>query len=300
MELSPEVDLDVDSDVEVTEAESEAHPDLRVRRVRFDWDGVPVRWLPDDPTAGHVINVIHVLLPPGERWFVEVYRDALDEISDPRLRTEMRAFMGQEAVHGRSHAGFVDHMDANGYETAPLVEGVEGTIRFWERLGTRLIGRRATRKARVAVIAGIEHYTAVLGEWALTSEVFDRGDPVVADILRWHGAEELEHKCVAFDVHTELSGSYMWRIIGYGMATIQMLWWWRIGTRHLLARDPELGVKGWRRRVFASVRAGNLPGRELIAALFSYFRPGFHPSHRPTLELSRAYLARSPAVAEVA
>lgn len=277
--------------------ETDAHPHLEVRRVHFDWDGVPVSWLPEDRVAGQVINVIHVALPPGERWFVDMYRQVLPQVTSEPLRTEMKAFMGQEAVHARSHQGFLEHMDAEGYETGELTAMITEAIAGWDRLGHRLFGERRTERLKISVIAGVEHYTAVLGEWALRTDLFDRADPAIADILRWHGAEELEHKCVAFDVHNEISGSYLGRVIGYALASLELARLWDRSTRHLVARDPAITDKRYRLAVLRSFRQRRLPGRELLGSLLEYLRPGFHPSRRSTLGLTRAYLARSPAVA---
>jgi predicted metal-dependent hydrolase len=122
----------------------------------------------------------------------------------------------------------------------------------------------------------------------------------MADILRWHGAEELEHKCVAFDVmHEVTGGSYGWRLAGYLMASFQMARLWPICTDHLIDRDPalqDLAPKERRREIWRSFRRRNLPGRELIGPLFQYFKPGFHPSHHETLEMARRFLVTSPAV----
>ena len=271
--------------------ETDAHPDLTVRRPTFDFAGVPVSWLPDDPVAAQFINVIHAALPTGERWFVDVYREALPLVTEPQLRHEMKRFMGQEAVHARSHATFVDHMDAEGYETAVLVEAIDRRIQGWCRLAERVLGKRRAVKAKIAVIAGVEHFTAVLGEWALVTDVFDRGDECVAAILRWHGAEELEHKCVAFDVHQAINdGSYVTRVLGFAIAWLELGLFWHTGTRHLLARDPAVPATGRRRAVLRSVWRRNLPGRELVGS-FDYLKPSFHPSDRPTLGLTRAYFA---------
>lgn len=273
--------------------ETDAHPELTVRRPQFVWDGVPVSWLPEDPVAGQFINVIHAALPSGERWFVDVYRDALPLVTDPQLRHEMKRFMGQEAVHARSHAGFIDHMDAEGYDTGVLVDAIERRIRGWSRLAERVLGARQALRAKIAVIAGVEHFTAVLGEWALASDVFDRGDDAVGALLRWHGAEELEHKCVAFDVHQAVNhGSYVRRVLGFVLASAELAWFWRTGTRHLLDLDPAVPVTGRRRALVRSIWRGNLPGRVLLGSV-DYLKPSFHPSHRPTLGLTRAFFAES-------
>ncbi|MFK8912727.1 metal-dependent hydrolase, partial [Streptomyces sp. YS-3] len=44
---------------------------------------------------------------------------------------------------------------------------------------------------RLSLVAAIEQFTAVLGDWVLHAEALDRAgsDPVMLDLLRWHGAE---------------------------------------------------------------------------------------------------------------
>ena len=37
-------------------------------------------------------------------------------------------------------------------------------------------------------------------------------DPVMLDLLRWHGAEEVEHRSVAFELFQHVSGSYVRRV----------------------------------------------------------------------------------------
>jgi predicted metal-dependent hydrolase len=62
---------------------------LRPRDVRFDWSALPAHWIPGEPFATHVFNVMHLLLPEGERWFVAVFKEALPLITDERLREEV-------------------------------------------------------------------------------------------------------------------------------------------------------------------------------------------------------------------
>ena len=43
---------------------------LHPRDVPFDWSELPMHWIPGEPFATHLLNVLHLLLPEGERWFV--------------------------------------------------------------------------------------------------------------------------------------------------------------------------------------------------------------------------------------
>lgn len=46
----------------------------------FSWEDTPLHWGPGDPFTTHTINVLHLLLPAGERWFVHVYKQALPHL----------------------------------------------------------------------------------------------------------------------------------------------------------------------------------------------------------------------------
>ena len=41
---------------------------IQARRVQFDVDGVPLHWIPGHPVASHVVSVLNIVLPAGERW----------------------------------------------------------------------------------------------------------------------------------------------------------------------------------------------------------------------------------------
>lgn len=73
-----------------------SHHPITPRRVAFDFSDTPLHWITDEPTATHVINVLHLLLPAGERWFVKVIKEAAPLVTDARLRSEVHGFMGQE------------------------------------------------------------------------------------------------------------------------------------------------------------------------------------------------------------
>ena len=72
----------------------EDHLSLHARDVRFDWSSLPVCWIPGDPFATHLLDVLHLLLPEGERWFVRVFTAALPLVRDDRLAEDVRGFIG--------------------------------------------------------------------------------------------------------------------------------------------------------------------------------------------------------------
>lgn len=50
-----------------------------------------------------VAHAFSPLFPAGERFFIKAVMSFKDEITDPRLRTDMRQFAAQEAVHTKEH-----------------------------------------------------------------------------------------------------------------------------------------------------------------------------------------------------
>ena len=202
---------------------------LHARDVHFDWANLPLQWIPNEPFASHLLNVLHILLPEGERFFVKIFAEALPLIQDERLREDVVGFIGQEGMHASAHQGVQDYFNAHGLDTSGYVKEVEYLFRVM--LGDRgLKGRRKEEwlVERLALVAGIEHITAFLGNWVLNTPALDAagGDPRMLDLLRWHGAEEVEHRAVAYDVYTHLDGRYVRRARTYAIAASVIIWLW--------------------------------------------------------------------------
>ncbi|MGB2721092.1 MAG: metal-dependent hydrolase, partial [Rhodococcus sp. (in: high G+C Gram-positive bacteria)] len=98
---------------------------LQARNVKFDWTDLPMHWVPGDPYTTHVLNVLHLLLPAGEHWFVDTFKEALPYIDDEKLRDDVIGFIGQEAVHAEAHTGVLVHLKANGLDPKPFTDQME-------------------------------------------------------------------------------------------------------------------------------------------------------------------------------
>ncbi|MFI0450469.1 metal-dependent hydrolase [Actinomadura sp. 6N118] len=274
---------------------------LQARDVTFDWSGVPLHWIPGDPVATHLINVLHLLLPAGEDWFVKVFKEALPYVKDDRLREDVLGFIGQEAMHAGSHDGVLDHFAEQGLDVRPFVRQVE--FIFDGLLGDRnLTGERAQAWLfeRVAIIAAIEHFTGVLGDWVLNAVALDEAgaDPTMMDLLRWHGAEEVEHRHVAHDLYMHLDGSYGNRVRAMTETITMLLTLWQRGHRFLMARDPLVRgrIKGGLHHLRRTGPAGlTPPGRLLVPSIMRYLRRSYSPLNEGSTSQALAYLASSPA-----
>ena len=289
---------------------------LQQRRVQFDWSRTPLHWLPREPFTSHFINEINLLLPAGEFWFCKLYNQALPLVKDAKLREDVQGFIRQEAMHARAHDGAIaEYLSTHGIETESymrrmnwLFEVVLADAPFGRKL-PRLV-QRQWLLFRLGLVAAIEHMTCVLGKYALDNKTWDeRGaDPVLLDLIRWHGAEEVEHRCVAFDLYQHLGGSYPTR---YYLMTISfpvVFGLWVAGAAHLMRQDPLLAGKRpsllrpwiwleWQRQA----KAGLLPSVFWLAGQeLRYLNPWYHPEREASTAQALAYLDNSPAAQKMA
>jgi hypothetical protein len=269
---------------------------LAARHVRFAWDGLPASWLPADPEIATVIDVLHLLLPAGERWFCRVLNQVAPLVEDPQLRADLAGFVRQEAWHAKSHADLLAHFAAHGVPTDAFTASIE---RLFAIGGDRPLipGVSAARwlAARVAMIAAIEHYTSVLGTWVLQADALDRAgaDPTMMALLRWHGAEEVEHRAVAFDAARAMGIGYVHgRLVYLAMVPIFVATWVR-GVRYLARVRGQKPT--WRGFVRAG-RRGLVPTiGTMVRETLRYLDPRFHPSQLGSTEAALAYLHRAEA-----
>jgi uncharacterized protein len=82
----------------------------------------PGRAAPDEPFTTHVLNLLHLLLPADEEFFVDVFKTRLPLIKDDQLRLDVQGFIGQEATHSQTHSGVLDYFAANGVDLTPFTD----------------------------------------------------------------------------------------------------------------------------------------------------------------------------------
>jgi predicted metal-dependent hydrolase len=278
----------------------EGHP-ARRRMVRFDWSGTPLHWVPGDPFSTHMINVLHLLLPAGERWFIGVVNEAAPFVSGPEVAEAIKPFVQQESWHAWAHAQVLEQLASQGIDSEPFTQSLE---KWFSKTGSPKPNwpkplQRWWLHRRLADVAAIEHFTAVLGQWVIQNRGLDYAgaDPVMLDLLRWHGAEEVEHRALVYDVFQDLSGSYVVRALAMLFTAPSLLAWWLRGVRYLMAHDPTSPPRpGWR-DWFRAARQYRVPGPWMLVVTtpVRYLRPSHHPSTEASTELALEYLAQSPA-----
>ena len=277
---------------------------LHARAVQFDLTDVPAHYVYGRPVATHLYNALSLLLPAGEEWFITVLKEALPHIEDGKLREDVIGFMGQESQHATAHAGLNEYLAAHGIDPAPMIERADYV--FGNLLGPRDVTGPAAHNylvERLAVIAALEHIFAFLGDWVLNAENLNERTvhPVVLDLLRWHGAEEVEHRMVSHDLLHHFDGGYVRRARAQLVVAPILLYLIWQGMRFLLRVDPNLDWSARRRKrvwrnLFRSGRKGLTPRFGLIVLrAVQYFRPGYSPGDVGDTAQAVAYLASSPA-----
>ncbi len=277
--------------------------ELHARNVAFGWAATPLHWMPLDPIASHLISALTLLLPEGERMFCATFAEALPLIKDEKLRTDVLGFIGQESMHAETHdKAIAEFLEGNGIDAKPFVDQMEFIFR--RVLGPRPeLGELAQRQyllERLAVISGLEHMFAFLGDWVINADLesFD-ADPDMLDLYRWHGAEEVEHRNVAHDVAVYFEMGYTRRNLAMVIAFASLVVFLVRGTKYLVHEDDSLDEPGYPRvvgRIFGSMFRGSLPTVPmLVKSLALCLQPGYTPDAVGSTGQALAYLAKSPA-----
>src|SRR5580698_3745234 len=85
-----------------------------VRNLRFEIDeSVPQYWLAGRKSVTIFLDNLSVFFPAGERFFVRAVRAHQAFVKEDGLMQEVRAFCGQEGVHGREHERYNELLRRN-------------------------------------------------------------------------------------------------------------------------------------------------------------------------------------------
>lgn len=295
---------------------SKTDTQLTHRKVTFDFSKTTLHWIPSDPFTSQFLSVIHTILPAGEFFFCRLYNKAKHDITDEKLLDDVNGFIRQEATHARAHnTGTNDLLIKQGVDVQPYIDKIEWLFNVLlsdTPLGYTL-SKNAEKRwliARLGLVAAIEHFTCVLGKYALENTRWDEmnADPVILDILRWHAAEEIEHRSVAFDVYQHLSGNYLMRYLHMLIAATGIISLWALGATDLMKQDPTFSAQKpkilgrffwstWQNRA----NKGRLPSiATLVVISFRYLHPSYNPANEADTQQALDYLSNSPAAKQAA
>lgn len=232
-----------------------------------DLSGVPRHWMAGHPVPTHIVNGVNLLFPIGERFFVRSVNAYLDQLEDPELRADVRAFFSQEGRHAHDHDRFNQVLRDQGFEIDRFLTSYEQILRALEQ--------RMSPELRLSVTAATEHFTAILAEGVFTGPILDHAALPMKTLLAWHAMEEIEHRSVAFDVLQQVNPSYWLRMAGLAVATTTLAGFWVWAAVALLRQDEA------RRHAppyFTSKQRPPILRRVFLRGIRAYIRRGFHPA----------------------
>lgn len=245
---------------------------ITVRRPSFSFTDLPRHWVGGSRLGTWFGNAGHVFIPLGEKMFIDSVKIFRDRITDPGLRREVAAFIGQESVHARAHEAVWDELRSHGAPIdtyADLIERFRGTLE-----------PHIPPKLLLATTAALEHYTAILGSAFLTEDLDSVLPAEMAALLRWHGAEELEHRSVAFDVLAEVDDALGIRWAGMAMATALLAIVPSVGVVLFALTDGQHARWFLRRPTMTLVAMSRGMFISATRDVAHYLRPNFHPSNQ--------------------
>ena len=269
-------------------------PIIPIRHMKFDFDPKKLdhKFYLNAELASAYFASLSIFLTRGEDLVIDTARYHRDFIKDPLLKQRVTSLIGQEAIHSKMHEELNDALIE--------IDLPVKLFRTWAGWVFDYGLDRLPQPMKLSLMAGIEHFTAVLAEYMMNhEEIFFRSqDEKQRAIWMWHMLEESEHKDIAFDVYQELSNNYTLRIAGFFPALITILV--LISAASLLVpfyRNPKnlTSLRYWKEiphsfKLIFGLKDG-VYGSSL-KHIFDYLRPDFHPNDHDTSEFLEYYKER--------
>lgn len=287
-------------------AENDFSPEevaLRPRKVQFDWSEIPLHWIPGDPYGSHAVTALNLFVPVAERWFSKVLAEALEYVRDDVIREEITGFIGQESVHAGAHEEvLVQYLLRHGIDPTAFVRQIEWIVGLYDQRAEKATpnNRRKVIASSTHMLCGAEHFTGVLGHWALNNSWDDMNvDPTLSDFYRWHGAEEVEHRHVSYNVAKYFRMDYLAQVVSGTIVSLVVPLLVLRGTKFLVHEDPSLPNLGYFRLLWklrSSSKRGSVPtGGYLARSAARLLKRNYDPIDEGSTAQAVAYLATSPA-----
>lgn len=227
-----------------------------------------------NPIALAFYASLSATFPLGEAFFVRSVAQYAKQLP-AELKTEVEAFVRQEAHHSREHAHFNQSISDAGLPLDSI------TSRSATQLAD-LDGRPPINQ--LASTVALEHFTSVFAQELLTDgRHLSYCDPASKALWQWHAVEEIEHKAVAMDVYNHMTADWSplrrWLCRTGAMvdAIVRLSFVTWFGISAMLERDGHNSI-GWRGRVLHYLFVG--PGllTAMSGQIIRFFLPGFHPN----------------------
>ncbi len=268
---------------------AQAKPQVPIRHldIKFDAKDLDSNFFHNAELASAYFHALSIFLTFGEDLVIDTARHHRQFLTDPELKQRVTALIGQEAVHSKLHNEFNETLADHRYPLA-----------FYRFLADQVFKYGFTQLPhgmQLSLMAGIEHFTAVLAEFMMKHEevFFISQDEKQRALWMWHMLEESEHKDIAYDVFQTLSGNYSLRISGFVLAFITILLLVPLGGALIpVIRKPSnlISPRYWKdvaRSIGLILGPRDGVYGSTMKHILDYLRPSFHPNDHDT----SAYLA---------
>lgn len=257
---------------------------IKPQRMGFEFGSrVPRYWLDNSYFISHTMNALSVLFPEGEQFFVDSVRAFRDGIEDPKLKKDVRGFIGQEAMHSLEHDAMNEHVREQGMP----VEAMERDLKV-----ILDVARKLPKRHQLAITCALEHITAMMADMLLErDDVREDMHESMRPLWVWHAIEETEHKAVAYDVFQQAGGTYAERAFYQVFSTVALgiVGSWFTG-RMMLNDRKNFSLKDSARGVWR-MWGRNGTFSSLIPTWLEYFKPGYHPWDKDNSDLIARFKA---------
>ncbi|MEM7184408.1 MAG: metal-dependent hydrolase [Spirochaetota bacterium] len=246
---------------------------ITVRKPGFTFPhGIEKYWVDGNAFKSCFGNAFTLLFPAAEKYFVRTSKKFLPGQEKPELRKAALAFIGQETQHANQHQKYWENMQEQGYSIEPITNLLDNVLGLAETY--------LSDEEQLALVAGLEHYTALMAEILLKNDALATAEPKVRDLFEWHCVEELEHKAVAYDLLQNTNHNYFLRTYIMIYATILFVFLSTSAILILAAQDNLLfKFSFWKEAVNVLFLKEKLFPQSLEIFL-EYFDPTFHPNNR--------------------
>jgi predicted metal-dependent hydrolase len=263
---------------------SHNNAEIPIRHMDFQFDAkdVDTTFFRNTELATAYFEALSIFLTFGEDLVIDTARYHRQFLKDPVLKQRVTALIGQEAIHSKMHNEFNDALAKHRFPVA-----------FYRFLADNVFEygfKRLPNRMQLSLMAGIEHFTAVLSEYMMKHEdiFFETNDEKQRALWMWHMLEESEHKDIAYDVYQTLSGSYSLRVSGFALAAFTIMFLVPLGGSIIpVIRKPSnlFSFRYWKDvKASLALLAGPKEGvyGSTINHILDYLRPDFHPNDHDT------------------
>lgn len=181
---------------------------MPVRRMNFEFtDDMELVFIEDDPRLSYFFLGSWMMLPYLEPYFIRTMQAAMEVVTDPALREDMKRFCAQEGQHYRQHAKaneIIRRRHPAGPRLAELEREVDALLKQWSA--------EKPLKFNLAYAEGFESMTSAGARTQMEVGMFDYMREPIRGLMYWHIMEEVEHRTVCFDAYEKCVGDYFYRL----------------------------------------------------------------------------------------